>query len=54
MLVPVRRRLPLIFMFTLPACLSGFSEIRVVRPDAAVDSARVDAVIPADAPGGTS
>jgi hypothetical protein len=50
-LVLVRRRLPLIFMFTLPACLSGFSEIRVVRPDAAVDSARFDAVIPADAPG---
>jgi hypothetical protein len=35
----------------LPACLSGFSEIRIARPDAGtVDSARADTPAPADAP----
>lgn len=33
-LTRVRRRLLLVLLSTLPACLSGFSEIRLVRPDA--------------------
>jgi hypothetical protein len=48
------RRALVALSLTLPACLSGFSEIRVGRPDAAVDAARVDAVAPADAPGAPS
>jgi hypothetical protein len=48
------RRALVALSLTLPACLSGFSEIRVVRSDSAVDAARVDAVVPADVPGAAS
>jgi hypothetical protein len=42
-LATVRRRLLLVFLSTLPACLSGFTEIRVVRRDASIsDTARLD------------
>jgi hypothetical protein len=52
--IAVMRRALVALSLTFPACLSGFSEIRVGRPDAAVDAARVDAVVPADAPGAAS
>ncbi len=48
------RRALVALSLTLPACLSGFSEIRVVRSDSAVDAARIDAVVPADVPGAAS
>lgn len=44
------RRALVALSLILPACLSGFSEIRVVRSDSAVDAARVDAVAPVDVP----
>lgn len=45
------RRALVALTVALPACLSGFSEIRIARPDAGtVDSARADTPAPADAP----
>ncbi len=52
--IAIMRRALVALSLTLPACLSGFSEIRIVRSDSAVDAARVDAVVPADVPGAAS
>jgi hypothetical protein len=52
--IAIMRRALVALSLSLPACLSGFSEIRVGRPDAAVDAARVDAVVLADVPGAAS
>ncbi len=49
--IAIMRRALITLSLTIPACLSGFSEIRVVRSDSAVDATRVDAVVPADVPG---
>lgn len=53
--IPTMRRalvaLTLAPLLALPACLSGFSEIRIVRSDAATaDAAHVDIPTPTDAP----
>jgi hypothetical protein len=48
------RRALVALSLTLPACLSGFSEIRIVRSDAAVDASRVDVLVSVDTPGGPS